>query len=212
MIMLIGKRIFQGGIRMKEHLNERKAEYPIDKLYTERWSPRAFSNEDVDREVIFSLFEAAKWAPSAANKQPWRFVYAIKKEDRDTFLTFINDGNILWCKEAPVLIAIVADTRWSEDSNDINPTHAFDTGTSWGFLALEAKRKGLITHAMGGFNRKKAKEVLQLPDGHEVLAMVAVGYHGDKESLPEGLQKREVVSNRNKVDTFIHEGLYSTKL
>lgn len=197
---------------MKNQISERLADYPIDELYTERWSPRAFSNKIVDKEVLFSLFEAARWAPSAANKQPWRFVYAMEKADRDTFLTFINDGNTSWCQKAPVLIAVVANTRWSEDSEDINPTHAFDTGTAWGFLALEAKRKGLITHAMGGFNREQAKEVLEIPDGHEVFAIVAVGYHGDKESLPEGLQEREVQSNRNRIDTFIHEGQYSTNI
>ncbi len=194
---------------MSKEFTERKADYPIDDIYINRWSPRAFSDKKVEKETLFSVFEAARWAPSAANKQPWRFVYAMNEEDRDTFLTFINDGNTSWCKKAPVLIAIVANKRWSEDSNDINPTHAFDTGAAWGFLALEANRKGLVTHAMGGFNREKAKEVLQIPDGHEVFAMVALGYHGDTESLPESLQQREKKSGRHTIDTFIHEGLYS---
>jgi len=196
---------------MAKENTERKADYPIDDIYMNRWSPRAFSDKKVETETLFSVFEAARWAPSAANKQPWRFVYAMHEEDRETFLSFINDGNTSWCKHAPVLIAIVANKRWSEDSDDVNPTHAFDTGTAWGFLALEAYRKGLVTHAMGGFNREKAKEVLQIPDGHEVLAIVALGYHGDIESLPDSLQKREKKSNRNKIDTFIHEGLYSRR-
>lgn len=194
---------------MTKKPSNRKADYSIDDMYINRWSPRAFSDKKIDKDVLFSLFEAARWAPSAANKQPWRFIYATTKEDRDTFLTFINDGNTVWCKKAPALIAIVAHKRWTEDSDSVNPTYAFDTGTAWGFLALEASRQGLITHGMGGFNREKAKETLQIPDGDDVLAIVAVGYHGDKESLPEDLQKREVPSGRNKIDTFIHEGLYS---
>ncbi|HLR15574.1 MAG TPA: nitroreductase family protein [Bacillota bacterium] len=196
---------------MAKGTSNRKAAYPIDDTYIERWSPRAFSDKKVDKEVLFSLFEAARWAPSAANKQPWRFVYATEKEDRDTFLTFINDGNTIWCKKAPVLIAIVAHKRWSEDSDSVNPTYAFDTGTAWGFLALEARRQGLITHGMGGFDRDKAKETLQIPDGHEVLAIVAAGYQGDKDTLPEALQAREEPSDRNSINTFIHEGLYVRK-
>lgn len=197
---------------MQEQPFKRKAAYPIDDLYIDRWSPRAFADKEVDQDTLFSLFEAARWAPSAANMQPWRFVYAQSSPDRDQFLSFINDGNTIWCKHAPVLIAVIAHTRWSEDREDINPTHAFDTGTAWGFLALEARRKGLITHGMGGFDRKKAAEVLQVPDGHTVLAIIAVGYHGEKSSLSEALQQREKPSDRKPVEAFVHEGIYTKEM
>ncbi len=195
---------------MNEQTPKRRADYPIDEIYLERWSSRAFSNKEVEEEKLFSLFEAARWAPSASNIQPWRFIYAQTEEDRKRFLTFINDGNVTWCKEAPVLVAVVAHMHFDEESDDINPTHAFDAGTAWGFLSLEAIRKGLMTHAMGGFNRKKAKEVLHIPDNYTVLAIVAVGYKGDQATLPEALQKREVPSNRKKVNTFVYEGLFDS--
>lgn len=195
---------------MTKQTQNRKADYPIDDLYLERWSSRAFSNETVDEDLLFSLFEAARWAPSAANIQPWRFVYAQTEEDRERFLTFINDGNVTWCKEAPVLVAVIAHMHFDEETSDVNPTHAFDAGTAWGYLSLEATRKGLLTHGMGGFDRIKAKEVLGVPDGYAVLALIAIGYQGDKETLPEALKKREVPSDRNKIDAFVYEGVFHT--
>jgi len=188
--------------------NKRVADYEIDPLYIKRWSTRAFSSEEVEEEVLYSLFEAARWAPSAANVQPWRFVFARTEEDREKFLTFMNRGN-MWCGKAPVLVAILSHKHWDYDSNDKNPTHAFDTGTAWGFLALEAARKNLYTHAMGGFDREKAREVLKIPEEYDIHAIVAIGYKGDKSDLPEALQKREVASGRKKISEFISEGNFS---
>lgn len=185
----------------------RKTEYDIDPLYIKRWSSRAFTHQEVPQDVLYSLFEAARWAPSSANVQPWRYVVARTKEDRDAFLTFINDGNS-WCSKAPVLVAVISHKKWNETDDDLNPTHAFDTGTAWGFLALEATRKNLVAHAMGGFNRKKAKEVLQIPADYEVHAIIAIGYRGAKEELPEGLQKREKPSDRKKVSEFVSESVF----
>src|SRR5690625_17843 len=116
----------------------RSAEHDIDEVYLNRWSSRAFQKKDVPQDVLLSLFEAARWAPSANNVQPWRFIVAQRKEDRERFLTFMNQGNVTWCQHAPVLVAIVSHTKWVPDGKDINPTNAFDTGTAWGFLALEA--------------------------------------------------------------------------
>src|SRR5690625_3772579 len=117
----------------------RKADYEIDPIYIKRWSPRAFSDRQVTEDVLFSLFEAARWAPSAANIQPWRFVFARSENDRKKFLSFINEGNVIWCNKAPVLVAVISKEK--RDSGQINPTHAFDTGTAWGYLTLEAIRK-----------------------------------------------------------------------
>lgn len=188
--------------------NKRVADYEIDPVYIKRWSTRAFSNKEVDEELLFSLFEAARWAPSAANVQPWRFVFARSQEDREKFLSFMNKGN-MWCGEAPVLVAVISHKHWNYDSDSINPTHAFDTGTAWGFLALEAVRKGLYTHPMGGFDREKAREVLKLPQDYEIHAIVAVGYKGDRADLPEALQEREVASGRKGIKEFISEGKFS---
>ncbi|WP_404454145.1 nitroreductase family protein [Oceanobacillus kapialis] len=189
----------------------RKASYSIDPIYIKRWSPRAFSDQKVSQETLNSLFEAARWAPSAANVQPWRFVFASDESDKEKFLSFINEGNVAWCKNAPVLIAIISKVK-EERFGGNNPAHAFDTGTAWGFLALEAARKGLITHAMGGFNKEKAKDVLAIPDAYQVHAIVALGYQGEKESLEEAYQNREVPSNRNEVESFVSEGTFDEKL
>ncbi|WP_047981102.1 nitroreductase family protein [Ornithinibacillus contaminans] len=192
---------------MKELQDYRTADYEIDPIYLKRWSPRSFLEKDVPEQVLYSLFEAARWAPSAANVQPWRFVVARTVVDRERFLTFINDGNKAWCRKAPVLVAVISKAV-EERFGGKNPSHAFDTGTAWGFLALEAARKGLVTHAMGGFNRQEAKKLLQIPEGFDVQAIVAIGYQGDKAELNETLQEREIPSNRHRVEDFTFEGLF----
>jgi len=186
----------------------REASHDIDPIYIERWSPRSFLNKEVPEDMLHSIFEAARWAPSAANIQPWRFVIARKQEDREKFLSFMFEGNAIWCDKAPVLVAIVSKTD-SEFTKGHNPSHAFDTGAAWGYLALEAARKGLVSHAMGGFHKDKAKEVLNIPQNYEVHAIVAIGYRGEKEVLTEQLHEREKPSNRNEIETFISEGTFS---
>ncbi|HLR69469.1 nitroreductase family protein [Virgibacillus alimentarius] len=189
----------------------RKASYDIDPIYTKRWSPRSFLNKSVPEDVLHSIFEAARWAPSAANIQPWRFIIARTEEDRKKFLDFMFDGNAIWCDKAPVLVAVVSKTV-SEFTKGYNPSHAFDTGTAWGYLALEAARKGLASHAMGGFHKDKAKEILNIPEDYTVHAIIAVGYRGDKQTLPEKFQDREQPSNRNEIEMFISEGAFEEKL
>ncbi|MFD1038792.1 nitroreductase family protein [Virgibacillus byunsanensis] len=188
----------------------RNASYDIDPIYLKRWSPRSFKDKEVSDEDLNSIFEAARWAPSAANVQPWRFIFAQSAEDRNKFLSFIHDGNVAWCDKAPVLVAVVSkmdEVRFGGD----NPTHAFDTGAAWGFLALEAIRKGLITHAMGGFDREKAKKVLHIPENYMIHAIVAVGYQGETAELKEQYQEREKPSDRHEVESFISEGIFIEK-
>lgn len=183
----------------------RKAAHEIDSIFLERWSPRAFSTREVEDDKLNSLFEAARWAPSAANWQPWRFVYAKTKKDREKFLSFIHEGNVEWCQHAPVLLAIASKTTRNEEG-DPNHFHSFDTGTAWGYLSLEATRQGLITHGMGGFDRVKAEEVLQLPKEYEVQAVVAIGYHDPNADLSEQNRKREFPSDRMSKESFVFEG------
>lgn len=185
----------------------REAAYEIDPIYLQRWSPRSFLEKDVPMDVLHSLFEAARWAPSAGNIQPWRFVFATSEEDRNKFLSFIHESNVVWCKKAPVLIAVISKIEGNRPGS-INRTHAFDTGTAWGFLALEAYRKGLVTHGMGGFDREKAKTILNIPDNYEIHAIVAVGYQGEVEALPESYQEREKPSGRKPIAEFITEGSF----
>jgi len=183
--------------------------HEIDPIYLKRWSPRAFANKRVEREKLNAIFEAARWAPSAANWQPWRFIFVEKADDKEKFLSFVNENNVEWCQHAPVLMAIVSKTTRNEEGAK-NITHAFDTGTAWGYLTLEATRQGLITHGMGGFDRVKAKEVLEIPEEYDVQAIAAIGYHHDSiEMLSERNKKREIPSNRKKIEEFVFEGKFA---
>ncbi|MBO0991702.1 nitroreductase family protein [Bacillus sp. SD088] len=190
----------------KDH---RKAIYNIDPIFLERWSPRAFSQKEIPEELLNGILEAASWAPSAANIQPWRFIIARKNEDRNHFYSFINEGNLTWCKKAPVLILVMSKT-----STDRGPSvsHAFDAGTAWGFLSLEAAKKGVITHAMGGFNRDKAREELGISAEYQLHAVVAVGYLGEISELSEEHQLREKPSDRRPLKETVFEGTFGNSL
>ncbi|HZG85775.1 nitroreductase family protein [Paenibacillus sp.] len=181
----------------------RQPAYDIDPVFIQRWSPRSFANKDVPEETLFSLFEAARWAPSANNMQPWRFIVARTKEDLETFHSFILPGNLAWCQNAPAL-AVLASATTTERGD--NRAHAFDAGTAWGYLALEATRQGLVTHAMGGFDREKARAALGLPDDVEPQIVIAIGYRGEKEALPENLQEREQPNGRRPLNETVFEG------
>ncbi|HLR03657.1 MAG TPA: nitroreductase family protein [Virgibacillus sp.] len=185
----------------------RRAAHDIDPIFLKRWSPRSFLNKEVPEDVLHSVFEAARWAPSAANMQPWRFVFARTEADRAKFLSFINDSNVTWCKNAPVLIAVIS--KMDRGPGKDNITHAFDTGAAWGYMALEASRKGLITHGMGGFDRAKAKEVLDIPDNYFVNAIIALGYQADIHALHEDYHDREKPSDRHPVESFLSEGVFT---
>lgn len=166
----------------KSHFPEvaenRSAAYEIDPVFLNRWSPRSFKEDQVPDDVLFSLFEAARWAPSASNEQPWRFIVARTAEDKQRFYPFIAEGNRIWCEKAPVLALILSKTVSGRGT--FNRAHAFDAGAAWGYLALQATKLGLITHAMGGFDPEKAKEVLGVPDDYELHAVIAIGYQGKK--------------------------------
>lgn len=182
----------------------RQPEHDVSALFLNRWSPRAFADRPVSDEDLNAVLEAAHWAPSSFNDQPWRFVVAKTKEQLQSFQSFLVEFNKQWASQAPVLIVIASDTRRA--NGDPNGAHAFDTGSAWGYLALQATLRGLSAHAIGGFDRQQAREVLKLPDQYELHAVVALGYRGDKETLPEGLREREVPSGRKPLSEVVFEG------
>lgn len=187
---------------------ERKADHPILPLILHRWSPRAMTGQSIDEAVLQSLFEAARWAPSAYNSQPWRFIYA--KNDSAFFQTFMDllvEFNQSWAKKAAVLGVSIA-RKTFEHNNKPSPTHAYDTGAAWENLALEGNSRGLVVHGMSGFDYAKAKAALRIPDEYEVLAMFAIGQPAPKESLPPELLKNEVPSTRKKIAEIAMEGFY----
>lgn len=185
---------------------ERTPDHEINPLILNRWSPRAMSGEPIDQETINSLFEAARWAPSSYNGQPWRFIYARKGMPQfDTFMKLLVEFNQSWCKNAAMLTVIIS-RKTFEDNNAPSPTHSFDTGAAWENLALEGTSRNLVVHGMAGFDYEKARSELQIPSHFEILAMFAVGHPAPKESLPEGLKEKEAPAMRKKLKEIVMEG------
>lgn len=184
----------------KEVQKFRQSSYTINPVFLNRWSPRSFLEKEVPEDVLMSVFEAARWAPSSQNKQPWKFIIAKTKQDRAKFYDFIMEGNRKWCEKAPVLALIISEQTGS--------SHAFDTGTAWGYLSIQAAQHGLITHPMGGIYKDKAQKLLNIPENYTVHALVAIGYQGEKEELPKELQEREHPSNRKPLEEVVIEGTF----
>lgn len=195
------------------HPTGRSADHAIDPIFLDRWSPRAFTGEAMPQETLLSLFEAARWAPSAANGQPWRFIYGHHGTAAfETIYNTLDEGNRRWADKASVLAVIVSQTHRKSADGEMRPsyTHAFDTGAAWAYLALQATRAGYHAHGMGGIDRAKACEVLGIPEGFRVEAGLAIGKIAGKETLPEDLMKREVPSTRKPVTEFVTEGRFAS--
>jgi nitroreductase len=177
----------------------RATEADVDPMFPSRWSPRSFSPEPVDPAVLSQLFEAARWAPSSANEQPWLFVYAVRPEDRGRFAEGLLEMNRTWASHAPVLVYLLARRKVAQGSwaGQPNPMGSFDAGAAWMSFALQAHLRGLSAHAMGGIDRAKVASLLGVPpEEYEVLVAIAVGHRGDPAVLPEPLAARERPSER----------------
>lgn len=186
----------------------RKTEYPVDDIFVNRWSPRTMSGEEVTKEEVMSLFEAARWAPSSFNNQPWRFLYSLRNsESWDTFFDLLLEGNKKWSKNAGALIVIISKTTFDYNGKPAK-THAFDTGAAWENLALQGSINNLVVHGMQGFDYEKAKSVLNLPEEYVVQAMAVIGKPGDPKNLPEGLREKDLPSNRKTIEEIVMEGSF----
>ena len=174
----------------------RQSNYPIQSLILNRYSPRAMSGELLSDEELFSLFEAARWAPSAFNAQPWRFFFA-KRETKawDDLLNLLVPSNRLWAQKGAVLVIITSKTHFDHNGKPAK-THSFDTGAAWEYLALQGFSQGLVVHGMQGFDYERAKELCHLPEKRAVEAMIVIGKAGKAEELSEEMQKREHPSDR----------------
>jgi nitroreductase len=186
----------------------RDADHPIDDLFLDRWSPRAMSGEEIPVEDLMTLFEAARWAPSSYNNQPWRILYARRgTEQWQVFFDLLVESNQVWAKNAAVLLLFV-----SKETFDFNgqpyPTHSFDTGAAWQNLALQAASKGYAAHGMQGFDYERARTELNIPEGFRVEAMAALGKPGAMEDLPEKLQRKESPNARKSLDETVREGSF----
>jgi nitroreductase len=187
----------------------RKPAYPIEPLLYRRWSPRAMSGEGLSEDELYTLFEAARWAPSTYNEQEWRFLYARRgTANWDHFFELLASGNRLWCHRAGALVVILAHKVFARNGKP-NPVHLFDCGAAWENLALQATTMGLVAHGMQGFDYEKAREILKVPDDYAVAAMFALGRPGDPGELPAELKEIEKPSNRRPISESIREGEFS---
>ncbi|MDD3329372.1 MAG: nitroreductase family protein [Zoogloea sp.] len=185
----------------------------VSPIFTARWSPRAFTGEAIDVARLNTFFEAARWAPSAFNSQPWRFIYARQGGERwADFLGLLNDFNRSWAQHASALVVVASATRFTPPGKSEaiqSGSHAFDTGAAAAYLALQASLAGWHAHAMGGFDKERARSELGVPEGFAVEAVIAIGKLGDPQSLPPGLRERETPSPRQALSAIVAEGRFS---
>jgi nitroreductase len=196
-------------------MNTRVAHHPILPLILERWSSRAYDfSAPVRREELAVLFEAARWAPSSFNIQPWRFVFALRgNAGWEPMLDLLIPFNQSWAAAAGALICICSEVDVpTKTPGERQPSysHSFDAGAAWAMLAIQASSVGLGTHAMTGFDVERAKRVLQLPHNVRPETIVAVGRAGVRDNLPEALRERDVPSSRQQIETFVFEHTYGT--
>ena len=184
------------------------ADYPVTDLIARRWSPRAYSDRAVSEKDLRSLLEAARWAPSCFNEQPWQYLVATKEEPDEfaKMLACLVGANQAWAKNAPVLMISVASLNWKRDGKP-NRHAQHDTGIASGFIALQATAMGMQAHMMAGFDVAKTRETYGIPEGFEPMAAFAVGYPADPSILPEDYAKREVAPRVRKTQTeFVFAG------
>lgn len=185
---------------------QRNADHPIDRLFLDRWSPRAMSGEAIPHEELMILFEAARWAPSSYNNQPWRILYAPRDTEHwPLFFDLLVEGNQVWAKHAAVLVLFISKTTFDHNGKP-SITHTYDTGAAWENLALQGWLKGYVVHGMQGFDYERARSALKIPEIFRIEAMAAVGLPAALEVLPEKLQKIEAPSDRRQLAQTICEG------
>jgi nitroreductase len=183
-------------------------DHPVHELIRERWSPRAFSDKPVPAELLRSLFEAARWAPSSNNEQPWAFLVATKDDHAShaKMLSTLVEFNQAWAKHAPVLAIAVSELAFARNGQ-LNRNTFYDTGAAVAGLTTEATARGLFVHQMAGFDPHKAIELFAIPTGWEPIAAFVIGYPGDPQSLPETLRERELaLRTRKPLADFVMSG------
>jgi nitroreductase len=188
--------------------NPAKTDHPVHEFIRNRWSPRAFSDKTLSPETLRSLFEAARWAPSSSNEQPWAFLVATKQdpENHAKTLRTLVEFNQAWAQHAPVLVIAVSEMEFARN-NTPNRNAFYDTGAAVAHLTMEATARGLFVHQMAGFDPHKASELFSIPRGWEPIAVFAIGFPGDPDSLPDKLRERELAPrSRKPISEFVMSG------
>ena len=189
----------------------RVADHPIEQIFLERWSPRAFTGEAMGQEALLTILEAARWAPSSYNSQPWRFVYAHRGTPAwDRLFGLLVAGNQGWAAQAAVLLVLASKVTMAPRGTEMEShSHSADAGAAWQNLSLQAVRMGWHTHGMVGFDIPRAATELGIPDGYRVEMMIAVGKRAkDASLLPEMFRGMETPNGRNGVESFAFEGVF----
>jgi nitroreductase len=192
-------------------MNIKKAitRFPIHTLLKKRWSPRAFNGEPVETDKLQRIFEAARWAPSASNEQPWAFIVGMHGDEtyQEIFSTLV-EFNQLWVKTAPVLAVSVGRTISLKNGMPAE-WFKYDVGQAVAHLTFQATYEGLYVHQMAGFDRNKAHQLLEVPDKYEVITAFTIGYPGDYKVLHKNLQAMEIARReRLHTDDFVFSGSF----
>lgn len=179
--------------------------YDIHPIIKRRWSPRSFEDKPVENEKLQRVFEAARWAPSAFNMQPWRFIIGRKgTSSYDNIMDTLIEFNQSWTKFAPVLVLVIG--KQVDAKNRPNGTFQYDTGQSVAYLTFQAMHEGLFTHQMSGFKKSKAIENFSIEKDHTPIAAFALGYLSAPDQLPEKLQEMERSErSRKSFEDFVFE-------
>ena len=181
----------------------------VEPMFVQRWSPRALSGQALTESDLRRLIEAARWAPSCFNAQPWRFAYTLAgTETFDALFDTLVEGNRAWVAKAGALVAVASRTRY-EHNDKPAATHSFDAGAAWMSMALQATVMGLVAHGMMGFDQEAARRVLSLPDLYDLPAIIALGYPGAVEDLPEAYRERETPSSRKPLNEILFQSTFS---
>ncbi|PKM30742.1 MAG: nitroreductase [Gammaproteobacteria bacterium HGW-Gammaproteobacteria-11] len=191
----------------------RHSEHAVAPFLLARRSPRYFQQALIEEHVLLSLFEAARWAPSASNSQPWRFIYARNGTPHwPRLLGLLNEKNQVWAANSSALIVLLSKTRQRKaDSDTPTPlrTHSLDTGAAWLSLALQAEYAGWHAHAIGGLDRERARTELEVPDDYQVEIAIAIGQKAEPASLSAEELEREVPTLRAPLEALIAEGSFA---
>lgn len=183
------------------------AQVEIHPLIAQRRTRRAFSSKLVEPQVVRALLEAARWAPSSMNEQPWSFILATRQHavEFDRMLACLLEFNVPWAQHAPLLLLAVARSNFSA-GGDINRHALYDVGQAVAALTYQAIASGLTVCQMAGFDIQKARSIYSIPDDREPVVVVAIGYQGDPANLPEKVRRKETAPRkRNSIDKFVFE-------
>jgi nitroreductase len=187
-------------------------DYPIHELLATRWSPYAFQNRPVPEADLLSVFEAARWAASSFNEQPWTYIVATKEhpEQFQQVLSCLVEFNQAWAKAAPVLALGIASLTFARNGQ-VNRAAVHDLGLAAGNLLVEATARGLFVHQMLGIYPDKAREIFDIPEGFEAWTAIAIGYRGDPTTLPDVLNEREHMTRQRKpLSQFVFSGKWGS--